>query len=567
MNINASIIDHRVTGLIESRPEWFADGADLNRRKSTAFVLLCMSTYLGISLDESADLITDGGNDAGVDGLHVSDLENDGFLVTLFQGKYKIRDLSGAANFPENSVRQALNTVEVLFDPSRTTALNQKIKPKIAEIHSLIGDGYIPSVHFVLCNNGASWTANAGLLIADAERQYRDKVRIVHYNHDSIVGILQRPKKVDAILTLSGQALVEDMNYQRVLIGRAAVHEIGRLFEQHGDRLLDRNVRRYLGLRSNRVNAAIHDTLSDPAKSDKFYFYNNGITIVCDKFDYNALQRADYQVRIHNLQVINGGQTCMTIQRTLNGGRDADAAAESAYVLVRVYQLADEDGELVRAITYATNSQNPIGLRDLRSNDALQRRLEIGISQLGYAYQRQREAGNGTSNQVTGATVAEAALAVWRARPHQARFLRKEHFGKLYDDIFRDLNAAQALLAVLIFRAVEKARRHPEMPQPPDFLPYASHHVALLIGRALLRDRQVTVEQVSHRNFAALRAAFEAGRAAYYRGALDGVEQALRFCYGNREVSPQQLAATFRRGDLLEILNAPPMALAGRRRP
>ena len=556
MNLNASIIDHRVTGLIESRPEWFADSADLDRRKSTAFVLLCMSTYLGISLDESVDLITDGGNDAGVDGLHVSDVESDGFLVSLFQGKYKVKDLSGASNFPENSVRQALNTVQVLFDPYRTVDLNEKIKPKIAEIHSLISDGYIPYVRFVLCNNGAIWTANAGRMIVDIERQYRDKVRIVHHNHDSIIGILQRPEKVDEVLTLSGQAIVEDMNYQRVLIGRAAVQEIGRLFAQHGDRILDRNVRRYLGLRSNRVNAAMHATLSDPAKSDKFYFYNNGITIVCDRFDYNAFQKADYQVRIHNLQVINGGQTCMTIQRTLDGGRGADSVAGSAYVLIRIYQLADDDGELVQAITYATNSQNPIGLRDLRSNDTQQRRLEIGISQLGYTYQRQREAGNGVSNQVTSASVAEAVLAVWRARPQQARFLRKEHFGKLYDDIFVDLNAAQALLAVLIFRAVEKARRHPEMPRPPDFLPYASHHIALLIGRALLRDRQVTVEQVSHRNYGALAAAFRAGRAAYYRNAVDGVEQALRFCYGNREVSPQQLAATFRRGDLLEILNA-----------
>ncbi len=49
----------------------------------------------------------------------------------------------------------------------------------------------------------------------------------------------------------------------------------------------------------------------------------------------------------------------------------------------------------------------------------------------------------------------------------------------------------------------------------------------------------MTVEQVSHRNLAALRAAFEAGQAAYYRGALDGVEQTLRFCYRDREVSPQ----------------------------
>ena len=554
MNVNASIIDHRVTGLIESHPEWFADSADLNRRKSTAFVLLCMSSYLGIAPEESVELLTEGGNDGGVDGLQISDVEDDAFLVTLFQGKYKVKDLSGTANFPENSVRLALDTVQVLLDPYRAIELNERIKPKIAEIHSLIRDGYIPSVRFVLCNNGARWTTGADRWVAAAERDYGDKVRIVHYNHDSIVSILQRPGRVDAVLTLSGEAIVEDMNYQRVLIGRAAVQEIGRLFEQHGDQLLERNVRRYLGLRSNRVNAAIHDTLCDPGKSDKFYFYNNGITMVCDKFDYNAFQKSDYQVRIRNLQVINGAQTCMTIQRTLNGGR-ADAVAESAYVLIRVYQLSGDDREFVQDVTHATNSQNPVSLRDLRSNDELQRRLELGIAQLGHAYQRHRAAGNGAANLVTSATVAEAVLAIWRARPHQARFLRKEHFGKLYDDIFRDLNAAQALLAVAIFRAVEDARRHPKMPHAPDFLPYASHHIALLIGRALLHDRNVTVEQVSHRNHDALAAAFKDAQARYYGNAVDGVGQALRYCYGGREVSPQQLAATFRRGDLLEILS------------
>ena len=51
MNVNASIVDHRVTGSVDSHPEWFADGADLNRQKSIAFVLLCMSSYFGIAPD------------------------------------------------------------------------------------------------------------------------------------------------------------------------------------------------------------------------------------------------------------------------------------------------------------------------------------------------------------------------------------------------------------------------------------------------------------------------------------------------------------------------------------
>ncbi len=64
----------------------------------------------------------------------------------------------------------------------------------------------------------------------------------------------------------------------------------------HGDRLLERNIRRSLGLHTNRVNTGIHATLCNRAKSDKFYFYNKGITVVCDKFDSNAFQQADYTV-------------------------------------------------------------------------------------------------------------------------------------------------------------------------------------------------------------------------------------------------------------------------------
>ena len=186
---------------------------------------------------------------------------------------------------------KAINTIETLFDPLRDVALNEKLKPRIEEIRSLIRDTYIPNIRFVLCNNGMSWNEIAQQSIDAADKNYGDKVSFDHVNHDRIVKILQRSKTVDENIALSGKASVEDMNYLRVLIGRVSVHEIHRIFEQHGDTLLERNVRRYLGMHSNRVNRAIHATLNNSEIVDKFYFYNNGITVVCDKFDYNALQR------------------------------------------------------------------------------------------------------------------------------------------------------------------------------------------------------------------------------------------------------------------------------------
>ena len=550
-NINASVVDLRVTGIIESHPEWFP-WPDENRRKAAAFVVLCMSEALGFSLPECAEMLTDGGNDAGVDGLYMSDVENGDFFVAIFQGKYKVNDLRGTANFPENGVHTALNAARVLFDPDRPVTLNERIAPKIAEVRSLIRDGLLPTVRVVLCNNGAKWTSQADARIDEAEREYGDQLEFLHFNHESIVRSMQRGKRIDTTLTLNGKAIVEDMNYMRVLVGRLAVQEVGRLFDEYGDRLLQRNIRRFLG-QANRVNADIRDTLVDQDRSDRFYFYNNGITVVCDRFDYNAFQTSNYQVQMKNVQVINGGQTCKTIQRTLReNGRRVGA---SAYVMVRIYQLPDESDEVVQEITKATNSQSPVDLRDLRSNDEVQKTLELGIKDLGFSYKRHREDGANGPDVISSAAVAEAVLAIWRRRPHQAKYRRGEHFGRLYNLIFKDLNAAQALTATLIYKAVEKTRKD-WVEGTADFVPYASHHLSMIIGRTVLGELGLAIDEITHRNFTTIKAALDNDGDRYYARAVESLNDALRACYGDRHVSLQQLAATFRRGDLLEMLNA-----------
>ena len=118
----------------------------------------------------------------------------------------------------------------------------------------------------------------------------------------------------------------------------------------------------------------------------------------------------------------------------------------NAEVLVRIYEIQQSDNELAEAITLATNSQNPVDLRDLRANDPRQKALGASISGLGYGYRAKREERPVSSNEFTSAVVAEAVLAIWRHRPHQARFSSREHFGALYDRIFTsDLNGAQAV--------------------------------------------------------------------------------------------------------------------------
>ena len=132
-----------------------------------------------------------------------------------------------------------------------------------------------------------------------------------------------------------------------------SVTELARLTAEYGNRLFDRNIRRYLGLAGNRVNEAVAATLQEPNQRCNFYFYNNGITITCSQFRHNALQRENWSVQVSDLQIVNGGQTARTVQHMAEKIGPEISAAE---VLVRIYELKKDDVELVEAITFATKA-------------------------------------------------------------------------------------------------------------------------------------------------------------------------------------------------------------------
>jgi hypothetical protein len=552
MNLNLGIIDQQVRALAERFEDQFAaelNITDENRRISAAFVLLVVKTFLDVSEDQAFEMLTEGGGDFGVDAIEVSPVLDGEFAVTLFQGKYK-RDLEGTGAFPENGVTKAIQAVGTLFDPNKQVTLNQQLLTRVEEIRSLIRDGNIPNVRVVFANNGPQWTAEAQKRIDSAG--FGSQVTWQHVNHDSIVAILQSTKVIDTTLSLRGKALVDDFDFRRVLIGKIRVSILADLFEEHGDRLLERNIRRYLGLQGNRVNEGIAHTLRTPDEQRNFYFYNNGVTIVCSQFQYNALQGDNWQVRVSGMQVINGGQTCRTIQQVV---RKENVDPGKAEVLVRIYELPRGEDDLVRNVTYATNSQNPVDLRDLRSNDERQKALELSIEKLGYTYRRQRHDSSTGRTDITSATVAEAVLAVWREKPHQAKFMSGEHFGKLYEKIFDDsLNGAQAITATLLFRLAENRRKRPAA-NAPQWLPYGSYFIAMLMGRYLLEDLDVSVKKLDHRRFTQARELIESNGPKYYQRALRELKKALKALYGSGQVSLQQLSATFRRGDLIEKLN------------
>ncbi len=560
MNLNASIIDQRLAGVQDEIREWAASELNITdhaRLKSLAFVYLCAKTMLDLDAREAFDCLTDGGGDFGVDAMQVTEEVDGEFAVTLFQAKYKSR-LDGDSNFEEGGIKDLVDAIRHIFDPAANLgAINDRLRVYVEQARAMVRDGFIPRVRAIACNNGLKWNVQAQKMIDLAG--FGDQVTWEHVNHDVLIGILHRPKQVDDTLRLVGQANVEDMNFSRVCIGRMPVVEVAALMRAHGDRLLERNIRRYLGLHGNRVNEGIRETLQSPNPSN-FYFFNNGLTLVCTDFSYNALQGSDYQVRVENLQIVNGGQTCMTILKTAETlTSQGKTLPNDASVLVRLYKLPKDNDDIVLQITHATNSQNPVDLKDLRSNDAIQVQLEGSIQPLGYHYRRKRVNESPKPSDITAGAAAEAILAVWREAPHQAKFLTREHFGKLYETVFPSaINGAQVVLAVLLYRIAENHRRRPAEADPP-LVRYASCFIAMRMGQRLLKQLGVKLEDVSHQSFPQALKLIEDQGEAYFNASVLDVQVALKNLYGEKAVSTLQLSATFRRGDLIQMLLALPL--------
>lgn len=560
MNLNASIIDQRLDGVQDEIREWAASElniTDPGRLKPLAFAYLCVKTMLDLDARDAFDCVTDGGGDFGVDGMQVTEEVDGEFAVTLFQVKYKAK-LEADSNFEEGGIQALVNAIRHIFDPSAELgAINERLRAKVEEARSMVRDGFIPRVRAIACNNGLKWNDQAQKMIELTK--FGDQVTWEHINHDVLIGILQRPKQVDDTLRFVGRANVEDMNFSRVCIGRMPVTEVAALMRSHGDKLLERNVRRYLGLHGNRVNEGIRETLQSPNPSN-FYFFNNGLTLVCTDFSYNALQSSDYQVRVENLQIVNGGQTCMTILKTAESlVSQSKTLPSDASVLVRLYKLPKDNEDIVLQITHATNSQNPVDLKDLRSNDGIQIQLEASIQSLGFTYRRKRIDGSPRPSDITAGAAAEAILAVWRAAPHQAKFLTREHFGKLYGTVFpTSVNGAQVVLAVLLYRIAENHRRRPAELDPP-LVRYASCFIATRMGQRLLKDLNRELEGVSHLCFPEAQKLIEEKGESYFKSSVDDIQVALIDLYGDKVVSTLQLSATFRRGDLIHKLLALPL--------
>ena len=163
-------------------------------------------------------------------------------------------------------------------------------------------------------------------------------------------------------------------------------HEVAKMYDEAGPRLFALNIRGYQG--DTAINEGMEETLEN--SPEYFWYFNNGLTIVCDKAEKITSNGRDI-LRVSSLQVINGQQTTRILAKIIAHNAKASVTVRVIRIPHTMEANSDHFDTLVSQIVKSTNWQNYIVPSDLVSNDRRQIELQRQFRNLGYWYIRKRQ--------------------------------------------------------------------------------------------------------------------------------------------------------------------------------
>ncbi|MDO5633531.1 MAG: AIPR family protein [Micrococcus sp.] len=148
---------------------------------------------------------------------------------------------------------------------------------------------------------------------------------------------------------------------------------LAEIFRRYGSRLLESNVRTYLGT-AGKINKGIQSTLKYEAS--RFLAYNNGLTTTATGMRVFDDDGAIIHIAsIEDWQIVNGGQTTSSLAYFLRRNPEADLSG--VVVQIKLVMVEPEDArELVPNISRFANSQNKVNEADFFANSEYHQMLE-----------------------------------------------------------------------------------------------------------------------------------------------------------------------------------------------
>lgn len=353
-----------------------------NKYYTRAIAALAIVMRCGIDYDSAAKTITDGYHDIGIDAVYNDSAQKKLFLV---QSKWR-KDGNGSISQEEaNTFISGIKRV-INFDFG---GCNAKLVAKQPEITAAIRDMDY-QIEMIFCHTGSQNIDTYALrpideLLGQVNEDDTTKLLVfVESKLQDIYEYLANGQNSDSIVlddVLLNNWGTIDTPY-KAYYGTIPVAAIGEWFSQYGNRLFAKNIRYYKG--STEVNQGIKDVLKN--EPDKFFYYNNGIKVLCKRITKKAAYSTDRNTGLFVLEgvsLVNGAQTTGTIGAVY---AETPELLSSACVYIQMIDLGEASEEQAALITKLSNTQNRIESKDFASLDPNQERLRMELSFEGIQY-------------------------------------------------------------------------------------------------------------------------------------------------------------------------------------
>ena len=386
--------------------------------KGNNFLQWVLTRVFEATEDDAADAIIDGANDLGIDAYLPVDFSDN--TIRLFQSKYGTsHSLEAIAKFKEDSKR--------LLEKDIT-----KMRPELAQLVTKIKEKKLK----IKC-----------CYVTDQKVDYDDEFVEILDIEKIIQSLWDRIKK-PAAGKKSSIKLEKMLRYDNTILGILKLRELTEFVSKNREYVFESNIRQWMQFKTS-VNKGIRETLQN--NPGKFFYYNNGITIVVSDFE----ELGDNIIKLYAPQIVNGAQTSNSILDHSKRTRNMNGS-----MTVTIIKADDEQEQ--NNITRYRNSQNSVRGKDLVSLMDFHKSIKSQLKNCGYFYEIQAGSfdtktkskqceynGDSTYNKylpdnhkkvIVAKDAIQVLIAGIEQRPTEAysspaQFLPR---GRKYDDVFND---------------------------------------------------------------------------------------------------------------------------------
>ena len=354
----------------------------VNKFYSRSLAALAIVMQCGVEYDIAAQSITDGYHDLGIDAVYNDTAQK---KLILVQSKWRKDGLGSISQEEASTFTEGVARV-INFD---LTGCNAKLSAKQSEITDALRDMNY-QIEIVYCHTG-----NQGMN-EYASRALNSLLNQVNEDDSTELLTFTEIKLQDIYEYLANGQINESIVLNDVLIsnwgsvdapfkayyGTIQVSAVGEWYNQYGNQLFAKNIRYYKG--STEVNQGIKEVLK--TQPEKFFYYNNGIKLLCKKITKKLPYSTGNNVGLFALEgvsLVNGAQTTGVIGAVC---LENPELIESAKVFVQMIDLGDAENDQAVQITKLSNTQNRIDSKDFVALGPQQDRLRMELNLAGIQY-------------------------------------------------------------------------------------------------------------------------------------------------------------------------------------